>query len=209
MFFILLIHVRAPPRVGGSGFCNPFVGFTVDRQHFWQGGKVGLFHCGKFYTALWHCKTCNSWISAWSDQSFALKGWLFEFPADNLMVKQILTGEKKNKEKYKILKWQVKPFFPLNKVFPICTVKSAPLPSEELRKKLLKEKLMFNSLVQTPHNYLCYPTPWEPLLLNPQYFGPEATKFCFAAILQDTPRSSAPRWVSLTSLSTQTPAGVK
>lgn len=50
---------------------------------------------------------------------------------------------------------------------------------------------MSNCLVRTAYNYLCYPTSCEHLLQNPQYFVPEATEFCFTAVLQSTPRSSA------------------
>lgn len=42
---VLLIHVRATPRVGGSHFCNLFVVFTVDWQHFWRGAEIRLFRC--------------------------------------------------------------------------------------------------------------------------------------------------------------------
>lgn len=212
MFSILLIHVRATPRVGGSGFCNPFVGFTVDRQHFWQGGKTGLFHCGKFYPALWHWKTWNSWISAWSDQNFALKGLVFEFSSSQFAGKADFTREKKKGIIIIIKKSRLSPFFPFTKVSLTCTVKSAsqlpscanPFPSEELRKELFKEKLMSNFLVQLP-TIICAT---QQLLLNPQYFVPEATKFCFAAILQDTPRSWAQHWVDFSSPCTQSPPGV-
>lgn len=88
MFFILLIHVRATPRVGGSCFCNLFVVFTVDRQQFWWGVKIRLFYCeDTTFTELYGIlafgisEHLSSVIVAKNnDQSFSLKGLLFEFP---------------------------------------------------------------------------------------------------------------------------------
>lgn len=82
MFFTLLIHVRATPHVGGSCFCNPFVVFTVNRQHFWRGVKIRLFHCeGTTFTepygisAFGISESLSSVIvAANNDQSFSLKG---------------------------------------------------------------------------------------------------------------------------------------
>lgn len=88
MVFILLIHVRATPRVGGSWFCNPFVVFTVDRQHLRWRAQIRLFHCEDTaftqpcgIVAFGASQSLSSGaVAKSSEQSFALKGLLFAFP---------------------------------------------------------------------------------------------------------------------------------
>jgi len=68
--------------VGGSGFRNPFVAFTVDRQHSRRGAKPSLFHCEDttftqpYGTAAFGISESlsSATVTKNSDQSFSLKG---------------------------------------------------------------------------------------------------------------------------------------